>query len=546
MSTAYVTDAIAEITGAFSDSQYPEGFLERYVQLECLGWGHGVETFLVRRRGQDELYVAKCYDKELYSSVQETGILRSLQHEGIPAFADEFENQKMACIVREYVEGRPLDQVAAEGGLSKKDAIDVCLQLCDILDYLHSQPQPIIHRDVKPQNVIVRPDGKISLIDFDISRVYQTGAKADTQFLGTREFAPPEQYGFSQTDCRADIYSIGVLLGWLLTREMDPREVSAALGRDPLGKIYRKCAAFSPEDRYHSVAALKSALVSLDGGRQRAAVQRVAAVLSGIVLLAAGFLVGRYTDFLAAALNPSVGVAFQEPMIEEAVRLQLGKDPNSAILEDELLSVTELFIFGGSLVARTEEEFTAGMERLVEDKHLDKGPIRTLDDLQQMPNLTRISIAMQQVVDLAPLAGLANLEHVDIRNNPVTDLSSLAGLQFLKSLCVFDTRVTDLSPVWDCPMLTQLDAGRLPLHSPAAFAGLSRLRNLSLHETTLDTLAGIGELTQIQFLEVTGVIDGDLSPLLSLPNLKEVLLGEDMREAAASIQDRVHFTVSFR
>ena len=67
MSTAYVTDAIAEITGAFSDSQYPEGFLERYVQLECLGWGHGVETFLVRRRGQDELYVAKCYDKELYS-----------------------------------------------------------------------------------------------------------------------------------------------------------------------------------------------------------------------------------------------------------------------------------------------------------------------------------------------------------------------------------------------------------------------------------------------------------------------------------------------
>ena len=280
-----IEDAVVDILNAFDDADYPTEFLERYVQLECLACGHGTETFLVRRKDSDSLYIAKCYDKEFYLFVCESGILKPLHHEGLPAFADEFENHKMTCIVREYVEGKPLNQVVAENDLEKKDIVEICVQLCDILIYLHGQDEPVIHRDIKPQNIIVKPNGRVSLIDFDISRVYHTGAKTDTQFFGTREYAPPEQYGFSQTDCRTDIYSTGVLLGWLLTGETDPKEVTLKSGRDPLAKIYQKCTAFSPEDRFASASRFKSALIHSDGRRRRVVLQWMAAILSCMVFL---------------------------------------------------------------------------------------------------------------------------------------------------------------------------------------------------------------------------------------------------------------------
>ena len=148
---------------------------------------------------------------------------------------------------------------------------------CDILIYLHGLERPIIHRDIKPQNIIVKPDGKISLIDFDTARVYQSDSKSDTQFIGTREYAPPEQYGFSQTDARTDIYSVGVVLGWLLTGKTDAEEVYRKAGRNRLTSIYKKCTAFSPEHRFDSAKNLKAALIRSDG-KQKTAVHRWTAV----------------------------------------------------------------------------------------------------------------------------------------------------------------------------------------------------------------------------------------------------------------------------
>ncbi len=538
--------AAADIQGAFDDSEYPAGLLEKYVQMEFLAGSHGTETFLVKQKNGEQLYVAKCYDKSSYSSVHESDILKSLHHSGLPAFADEFQNDRMVCIVREYIAGKPLDRYITENSLTREDIIGVCVSLCDILIYLHGQKEPVIHRDIKPQNIIVRPDGKISLIDFDISRVYRAEAKTDTQFFGTREYAPPEQYGFSQTDCRTDIYSLGVVLGWLLTGGTDINEVLRKLGSDPLAGVYKKCTAFSPENRFASAEKLKAALLCAGGKRKKAFPRWIAAILSCMVFLCVGFSVGRYTDFLSAVLEPHTSVSFEEPTIEKAVRLQLGKAAGETITEDDLRSVTGLYIFGDSLIAKTEEELHAEADRLFGSNQMKEGPIRSLADLSEMPNLKQIFISMQKITDASPLAALQNLEVVDLKNNPVTDISPLGELKFLKRVTLFDTRVTDLSPLSNCPMLSELDAGKLPIRSLEAFYGLKSLRNLHLYETTLDTLTGAEELSQLRFMEVTGVNDGDLTPLLSLPHLEDVVLGKDMRSVAEAVSDRAGFAISYR
>ena len=539
-----VKTAAANILNAFDNSEYPAGFLKKYTQMECLACSHGAETFLVNSRNAGQLYVAKCYDKNFYSSVHESNILKNLHHSGLPAFKEEFRNDKMICIVREYIPGKPLDQYIMENSPTKEEIIDICAQLCDILIYLHGQEEPVIHRDIKPQNIIMKPDGTVSLIDFDISRIYHTDAKTDTQFFGTREYAPPEQYGFSQTDCRTDIYSLGVVMGWLLTGETDAGEVVRKLGHDRLVSVYRKCTAFSPENRFVSAEKLKSALIHADGKRKKAVLAWTAAVLSCLIFLFAGFFIGRYTDFLPTVLESHV--TFTEPMIEQAVRLQLGKTADEIITESDLLSVTGLYIFGDSLIAKNEEELHAAAKYLFESNQMKEGPICSLSDLSKMPNMEQIFISMQEITDISPLAALSNLVVVDIKNNPITDISPLGELKFLKRVTLFDTRVTDLSPLANCPMLCVLDAGKLPLRFPKAFYGLNNLQNLNLSETTIDTLAGIEDLTQLKFLEVESVIDGDLTPLLSLRNLEEVVLGENMRQEAEAISGRAKFAISYR
>lgn len=540
-----IKTAVTDILNNFDNSEYPSGFLKKYVQLECLNCSHGTETFLVKQKDDGKLYVAKCYDKSLYPFVHESDILKSLHHSGLPVFADEFQNDTMVCIVREYIYGKPLDQYIAESNLTKKEVIDICIQLCDILIYLHEQTKPVIHRDIKPQNIIAKPDGNISLIDFDISRVYHADAKTDTQFFGTREFAPPEQYGFSQTDCRTDIYSMGVVMGWLLTGEMNTKEVLNKLGNDRLASIYKKCTAFSPESRFTSAAKLKTALICTYRDHKKNVMGWMAVLLSCIIFLYVGFYIGRYTNFLSNGLNLNA-VAFEEPMIEQAVRLHLGKTVDEIITADDLRSVTGLYIFGDSLIAKTEEELNSKAKRFFDDNRMKEGHIRSLVDLAKMPNLKQIIISMQEITDISPLAALTNLEVVDLKNNPITDISPLGKLKFLKRACLFDTRITDLSPLTSCPMLFELDAGKLPIRTPDVFKGLDNLQNLNLYETTLDTLAGIESLTHLKSIAVTSITDDNLTPLLSLKHLENVVLGKDMQSVANKIADRAKFKISYK
>lgn len=163
----------------------------------------------------------KNYEIMKQSLITETNLLKELKHPYLPSIADIIESDNTIIIVMDYVEGRPLSDILTEEGTIEEDKVaDYAIQLCDVLDYLHSQKPPIIYRDLKPANIMLRPDGKITLIDFGTARKYNYDSVSDTTCLGTIGYAAPEQFAgetLRQTDARTDIYNLGATMYHLLT-----------------------------------------------------------------------------------------------------------------------------------------------------------------------------------------------------------------------------------------------------------------------------------------------------------------------------------------
>ena len=281
------SDALLEaFLAEWDDSRYPREFLEEYALLECLSERGGIDTFLAQDRAGEKV-VAKCYDKARWKSAVGGELLETLADAGLPRHIATYEGDAMTVSVREYIEGEPLHLYARKHELSEREIVRICVRLCEILAVLHHRAEPIIHRDIKPQNIIVRPDGDIALIDFDIARVYRRGGETDTMFFGTPAYAPPEQYGFSQTDARTDIYSLGILLRWLLTGSTKPND-NVRVYR-PLEVIVEKCAGFSPKDRFADVDQVRRALLAANPKSQALIwARRIACVAIVVGLLAFG------------------------------------------------------------------------------------------------------------------------------------------------------------------------------------------------------------------------------------------------------------------
>lgn len=165
----------------------------------------------------------------------------------------EAEQDGQTAVLEEYVQGDTLAELLMGARLTEREARQVTMQLCQALHVLHSMGA--VHRDVKPENVILRGSDAV-LIDFDAARIYKVASESDTQVLGTTGFAAPEQYGIFQSDERADIFSLGVLLNIMLTGKHPSREMAAG----KMGRIVRKCTMTAPEQRYQSARALMEVL----------------------------------------------------------------------------------------------------------------------------------------------------------------------------------------------------------------------------------------------------------------------------------------------
>ena len=173
--------------------------------------------------------------------------------QNLPQIMETAEQDGMVAVLEEYIQGDSLAYLLKGALFTPAEARKIALQLCRALWVLHSLGA--VHRDIKPENVIIRGSEAV-LIDFDASRFFKSGTSQDTQVLGTTGYAAPEQYGITQTDERADIYSVGVLLNIMLTGKHPSKELAG--GR--LGRIVQKCTMVNPKKRYKSVLYLMEAL----------------------------------------------------------------------------------------------------------------------------------------------------------------------------------------------------------------------------------------------------------------------------------------------
>lgn len=183
--------------------------------------------------------------KELRGSHPIYQQLQTLPHPYLPQILQVEQHQDGITLLEEYIDGANL----AEIKLPEKQAVALMEELCEVLVFLHSHG--ILHRDIKPSNLLLAADGHIRLIDFDAAREEKPNVDSDTRLLGTKGYAPPEQYGFAQTDARADIYAVGVTMKQLLGKRAEKR---------PYRHILRKCTEFAPKRRYQTAAALLRAL----------------------------------------------------------------------------------------------------------------------------------------------------------------------------------------------------------------------------------------------------------------------------------------------
>ena len=208
------------------------------------------------------------------SLLSEANLMKRLDHPNLPRIVDIIENGQTIYIVMDYIEGEPLDKILKRKGAQPEEAvIEWGIQLAEVLDYLHTRQPAIIYRDMKPANVMLRPDGSIKLYDFGIAREYKEQNSSDTVSLGTKGYAAPEQFGgMGQTDARTDVYGLGVTLYHLVTGKnpceppyeiLPIRDVNPSLSSG-LEYVIKRCTQLNPEERFQSCLEVLFALNHLD------------------------------------------------------------------------------------------------------------------------------------------------------------------------------------------------------------------------------------------------------------------------------------------
>ena len=193
-------------------------------------------------------------------------------------------------IVEENIDGETLaEYLQINGEFSEKEVISIIKKVCAGLEVLHNQNPPLIHRDIKPGNIMMRSDGSIKLIDFDTVRCYKEKESQDTILLGTKEYASPEHYGYGQTGIGSDIYSIGVTMHEMLTGKM--LENHKVIYKGKLRSVICHCIQVDSAKRFHSVQELKKTLSTYEtlwGGLSRNRMKIGILCVASFVIIVAG------------------------------------------------------------------------------------------------------------------------------------------------------------------------------------------------------------------------------------------------------------------
>ena len=234
-----------------TSKEYIKKIFEVFRLVSVLSEKNDCQVLRLRHREKEQDLVLRSFS----TPVEAYHVLFGIRCENLPMIYDVISTEDGQIVLEEYIDGLTVAQVLETGLYHPRGGKKVMAGVCDALTVLHQMN--IVHRDVKPENVIIGKDGRVVLIDFNASRTISYSQK-DTVIMGTVGYASPEQLGLSQSDARTDLYAAGVLYNVMLTGK-HPTETYAS-GR--AGRIIRKCTALNPGDRYQSAQKLRQAIRS--------------------------------------------------------------------------------------------------------------------------------------------------------------------------------------------------------------------------------------------------------------------------------------------
>lgn len=243
------------LAGADEPETESESKLSKYIFYKMIDPDKNVSV--VRNNDDDKDYVQKEY-KLFNKNVFER--LKNAHIKGVPRIIECEKVGNKLVTIEEFIRGNNLKEIMErDGTFDEEEMLHIALQLCDILESLHSMDPPMIHRDVKPSNVMLKKTGEVVLIDFNASREYREGYTQDTVLFGTQFFAAPEQLmGFGDSDARTDIFGLGATLSYLMTN----MPINQLVAPGKYSDIFAKCISMDKKDRYQSIQELREALLN--------------------------------------------------------------------------------------------------------------------------------------------------------------------------------------------------------------------------------------------------------------------------------------------
>lgn len=518
----------------------PEDMQEHWTVYECLKESEDSSIFLVKETATGILCVLKWgRNRQAEFLRNEMEIMEKMADRklsGIPKAYRIFEENGEVYLVREYIEGMSLAQmVLQKGGISEAEICRISRKICQTAEQFQNPDEPMIHRDIKPENIVVTPGGEVVFIDFGTMRSYKKDGSRDTFVVGTRGTAAPEQYGYTQTDQRTDVYAIGQTMLYMVSESYEMNQLSECAVSRRMKKIIEKACSFEPDKRYGDAAQLRRAVEKCQANNRKKVYKKAGAVFG---LIAAGYILAIFSpdgtvienkrietaEQSAAEEQIQAEITFREELIEEAVRKELGLSKTDKITASMLENVRKLRIVGKEIL--DDEDTFWGEGHHVDGKDSSFGSVRgnitDLSDLAQMVNLEELALCNQKIEDISGLKELP-LKKLYLSKNMITDFSVLLNLIDLDTLCIMENPAENLSVIGECTGILRLNIQGMNLTDIDFLKNLSLdyldMSNVEVENNIFEPLAEMKKLDTLCMCDVNEAAAETLSQMSTLKAL---------------------------
>ncbi len=514
----------------------------------------GHSSILLVRDHNNQQFIAKKVSYDYESIVSEYEMLKVLRHPSLPKVYNIYKTVEAIYIIIEQIKGETLyDLIMREGKLHSDLAVTLVLQLMDVVEYLHKHD--VIHRDIKPQNIMVH-EGQVYLIDFDAARTYKSENTTDTMVVGTRGYAAPEQYGYHQSDHRADIYAIGASFYYLLSGNTLYDDEGKWLKESDMNKglkeIITRATAFNPKDRYNSIAVMKKKFTSVSKPRKPIMIIGTFFVVTCFVLYGFFNLINQYIEGksidaevkaesviegesspvvienqseagndeegllqtvvegdtdnsqeeiasnqvsddydLEKALKGEIPIQFSDPAFERVIRIII-ENESDPIYIDDIKLLSQIQVIGNEVVLHyTEFSYVNGKPENGED----------LVHSYTYPDGT-VSRARGGIKTLDDLIYTPNVFQLSISKNMIRNIEGIKHLKDLREIYLVDNEIEDVSAIGKRdPTTAYLSANNIKDLTQLEGA-LPTLLILELNYNKLADVSSIVKATQLETLDL--------------------------------------------